>query len=143
MNLLQAENELKAMEPQPEYLRYVSLENEENGEKGLVHISKISKDYVKKISDYLKVGQEVEVKVIGKGKDGKLDLSMKDVAQPQEVGAVKKEGSSNSSQKSEKRESQRGHRSEDSFEKRLAKFMRDSERKFSDYKKTREKKRKR
>jgi len=115
----------------------------ENGEKGLVHISKISKDYVKRISDYLKVGQEIEVKVIGKGKDGKLDLSMKDVAQSNQTQALGNVSSNDSKLRDEKRESRESRQNNDSFEKRLAKFMRDSERKFSDFKKTREKKRRR
>jgi S1 RNA binding domain protein len=112
----------------------------ENGEKGLIHISKISRNYVKNISDYLHVGQEVEVKVIGKGKDGKLDLSMKDIPQPQQESGDSKARSSNVSNNDRH---ERENRNEDSFEKRLAKFMRDSERKFSDFKKTREKKRRR
>ncbi|MDI3472949.1 MAG: binding domain protein [Thermotogaceae bacterium] len=112
----------------------------ENGEKGLIHISKISRNYVKNISDYLHVGQEVEVKVIGKGKDGKLDLSMKDIPQPQQEGSDSKAESSNASNSNRY---ERENKNEDSFEKRLAKFMRDSERKFSDYKKTREKKKRR
>lgn len=115
----------------------------ENGEKGLVHISKISKDYVKKISDYLKVGQEVEVKVIGKSKDGKLDLSMKDVVQPDQVQTVNPNDSKSGDERRGNRRNHVRNQGEDSFEKRLAKFMRDSERKFSDFKKTREKKRKR
>lgn len=120
--------------------RFGAFVDLENGEKGLIHISKISRDYVKNISDYLHVGQEVEVKVIGKGKDGKLDLSMKDVPQPQQESGDSKARSSNVSNNDRH---ERENRNEDSFEKRLAKFMRDSERKFSDFKKTREKKRRR
>ena len=41
---------------------FVQLEGEKT--QGLIHISEVSNTYVKDINDYLKVGQEVEVKVI-------------------------------------------------------------------------------
>ena len=46
------------------------------GRSGLVHISEIAYSYVNEVSDHLKEGQEVKVKVIAI-KDGKLSLSMK------------------------------------------------------------------
>jgi len=48
----------------------------ENGLSGLVHVSQISTKRVKTPADVLKVGDEVNVKVIAV-KDGKLSLSMK------------------------------------------------------------------
>lgn len=50
------------------------------GLSGLVHVSQISTQRVKKPSDVLEVGQPVKVKVIGK-KDGKLSLSIKALQQ--------------------------------------------------------------
>lgn len=47
-----------------------------DGVSGLVHISQISLERIKHPSVVLEVGQEVQVKVIGK-KDGKISLSMK------------------------------------------------------------------
>ncbi|WP_290033523.1 S1 domain-containing RNA-binding protein [Ligilactobacillus cholophilus] len=49
------------------------------GEKqtGLVHISEVSNNYVKDIHDVLKVGDEVQVKVLKIGDDGKISLSIK------------------------------------------------------------------
>jgi ribosomal protein S1 len=45
---------------------------------GLIHISEIAWERVENPGNYLKVGQDVQVKVIGKDKDeGKLNLSMK------------------------------------------------------------------
>lgn len=46
------------------------------GENGLVHISEISNDYVEKVEDFLKVNDEVKVKVLSV-KDGKVSLSIK------------------------------------------------------------------
>ncbi len=44
---------------------------------GLVHISEVADNYVKDINDHLKVGDQVEVKVINVEKDGKIGLSIK------------------------------------------------------------------
>ncbi|WP_249652268.1 S1 RNA-binding domain-containing protein, partial [Lysinibacillus sp. D4A1_S13] len=44
---------------------------------GLVHISEVADNYVKDINDHLKVGDQVEVKVINVEKDGKIGLYIK------------------------------------------------------------------
>ncbi|WP_125982599.1 S1 domain-containing RNA-binding protein [Loigolactobacillus iwatensis] len=44
---------------------------------GLVHISEISDSYVKDIHDVLSVGDEVTVKVMSVGDDGKIGLSIR------------------------------------------------------------------
>ncbi|GLB47202.1 RNA-binding protein [Philodulcilactobacillus myokoensis] len=44
---------------------------------GLVHISEISDKFIKDIHDVLKVGDEVTVKVISIGDDGKIGLSIR------------------------------------------------------------------
>ena len=49
----------------------------EGGVQGLVHISEISFGYVKEVSDHLKVGDAVKVKILAEGKNGRLDLSIK------------------------------------------------------------------
>lgn len=49
----------------------------ENGQTGMVHISEVASDYVEKISDYLKIGQTVKVKVLNISEDGKISLSIK------------------------------------------------------------------
>lgn len=51
------------------------------GTDGLVHISNISKERVNDVSDVLKRGQKVRVKVNKIRDDGKIDLNMKDVDQ--------------------------------------------------------------
>ena len=55
-----------------------------NGKTGLVHISEISDSFVKDIHDVLSVGDEVTVKVLTIGTDGKIGLSIrKAVDQPE------------------------------------------------------------
>ena len=46
---------------------------------GLLHISKIAKERVNKVEDYLKLGDEVTVKVIDIDEQGKISLSRKDL----------------------------------------------------------------
>ena len=52
------------------------------GKEGLVHISKIAKERVNKVEDYVKVGDKVPVKVIGIDDQGKINLTMKDLVEP-------------------------------------------------------------
>ena len=47
------------------------------GKSGLVHISEISHDYVEKVSDYLKKGEKIKVKVLSISKDDKISLSIR------------------------------------------------------------------
>ena len=50
------------------------------GKEGLVHVSQIADHRVEKVADYLKVGQEVNVKVLEIDRQGRIRLSMKDAA---------------------------------------------------------------
>ena len=52
------------------------------GRSGLVHISEIAYTYVNEVSDYLKEGQEVKVKVIGIDQANRINLSIKKVNDP-------------------------------------------------------------
>ena len=45
----------------------------------MVHISKIAKERVNKVEDYVKPGDKVPVKVIGIDDQGKINLTMKDL----------------------------------------------------------------
>lgn len=47
------------------------------GKSGLVHISEISDDYVKKVADYLRKDQKVKVKILSISEDGKVSLSIR------------------------------------------------------------------
>lgn len=47
------------------------------GKSGLVHISEVSKNYVKDINEHLKVGDTVKVKVMNIEANGKVGLSIK------------------------------------------------------------------
>ena len=51
------------------------------GKEGMVHISKIAKERVERVEDYLTLGDTVTVVCLGKDKMGRISFSMKDVAQ--------------------------------------------------------------
>nr|WP_232350099.1 polyribonucleotide nucleotidyltransferase [Gilliamella sp. W8145] len=51
------------------------------GKEGLVHVSQIADHRVEKVADYLKVGQEVKVKVLEIDRQGRIRLSMKDAVE--------------------------------------------------------------
>jgi general stress protein 13 len=61
------------------YGAFVSLDETTQG---LVHISEITYGYVKEVSEFLTVGQEVEVKVLEVDTDaGKISLSIRELQQ--------------------------------------------------------------
>jgi len=86
------------------------------GSTGLVHISEIADTYVKDIHDYLKVGDEVEVKVLNVGKDGKIGLS------------IKKAKADSQSQRNRKRAQRKN---DQDFEQKIARFLKESEERLS------------
>lgn len=77
------------------------------GETGLVHISEIAEVYVRDINDFLKTNDRVTVKVISIDERGKIGLSIKQ-AKPVTRLMTKK-------------------RASDSFEEKLARFLKESE----------------
>lgn len=82
------------------------------GRVGLIHISQIANTYVTDVGQHLKVGDTVKVRVIGVTKDGKYDLSIKQL---------------------EKREV-RKHATTSSFEDKMTAFLKQSEEKLLDLK---------
>lgn len=59
---------------------FVSLPD---GKSGMVHISEVSNVFVKDIKDHLTEGQEVKVKVLSVGDNGKISLSIKKASEPE------------------------------------------------------------
>ncbi len=54
------------------------------GKEGLLHISKIDHKRINKVTDVLALGDKVEVKVLGVDRQGKIDLSRKDLIKKDE-----------------------------------------------------------
>lgn len=121
----------------------------ENGGTGLVHISEVASEFVDDVSKFLKVGQEVKVKVVSV--DGnKVGLSIKKAnddgknpkgnGKPREKREGKKRTPYTFSGKPEEFEFKRND-SEMSFEDKLSKFKQDSDERISDLKRNTEGKR--
>ncbi|MBM4765301.1 S1 domain-containing RNA-binding protein [Bacillus sp. B15-48] len=115
------------------------------GSTGLVHISEVADNYVKDINDHLKVGQQVEVKVINVEKDGKIGLSIKKAVDKPERPAKpdSKPYSKPYSQRPRhnKANDNRNTTRPENFETKMAKFLKDSEDRLSSLKRNTESKR--
>ncbi len=61
------------------YGAFVDLDG---GQKGLVHISQVDRSYVQNVSDFLRENDRVTVKIVGVKDDGRLDLSIKVLQEP-------------------------------------------------------------
>jgi S1 RNA binding domain protein len=94
----------------------------EGGKVGLVHISEIDRNYVRSVEDYLHVGDTVSAKVVAIKEDGKIDLSIKALQDPQP-----------------RVDRRRG--SDPEFEQKLKRFLRQSEERQVDFKRSVEHKR--
>ena len=104
----------------------------ENGEKGLVHISEISNDFVSDIKSFLSEGQKVFVKVMNIDEKGRINLSIK-------------RAENNSSKKPENNSFKKVEnvpfeqkKNQMTFEDMMAKFKQDSESKLADIKQSRD-----
>lgn len=95
------------------------------GSTGLVHISEVADNYVKDINDFVKVGDEVVVKVMNVEKDGKIGLSIR---QAQD----RPSRSEAPSQRPLRPQGNRGTKqSSISFEDKISRFLKDSEERIS------------
>lgn len=115
----------------------------QEGKKGMVHISEISRSYVEDIKKELSIGQTVECKVISIADDGKLALSIKQALPPSEKPAPKREFNKRPQRKytpvpkvtsPPDFEWQSSTSSASSFEDMMSKFKKTSEDKMSDLK---------
>jgi S1 RNA binding domain protein len=89
----------------------------------LVHISEIDRNYVRNVEDHLHLNDRVQAKVVAIKEDGKIDLSIKALQDP-----------------APRVERSRGRDPE--FEQKLKRFMRQSEERQVDFKRSVENKRK-
>ncbi len=53
------------------------------GKSGMVHISEVARNYVSDIKEHVKVNDDVKVKVLNIGDDGKISLSIKRALPPE------------------------------------------------------------
>ncbi|MCM3729299.1 S1 domain-containing RNA-binding protein [Neobacillus cucumis] len=108
------------------------------GSTGLVHISEVADNYVKDINDHLKVGDQVEVKVINVENNGKIGLSIKKAKDRPEP---EKKQYSQSQRPRQNRSNDRNNNKGETFESKMAKFLKDSEDRLTSLKRNTESKR--
>ncbi|MEH7491721.1 S1 domain-containing RNA-binding protein [Neobacillus niacini] len=112
------------------------------GSTGLVHISEVADNYVKDINDHLKVGDQVEVKVINVEKDGKIGLSIKKaIDKPEAPQRSRSYSNSHSQRPRQNRSNDRNAPKVETFESKMAKFLKDSEDRLTSLKRHTESKR--
>jgi S1 RNA binding domain protein len=118
------------------------------GKSGLVYISEISNTFVKEVSDFLTVGQEVTVKIIGIDDNGRINLSIKQALPPEPAPQRPRpqRPANRDQQRPENRTPDRSQSYEQvlfgddapvnsEFEDKLKRFMKDSDSRLSDIKK--------
>ncbi len=118
-----------------------------NGKTGLVHISEVADAYVKDIKDYLHESDVVKVRVLSMDDRGKIGLSIRQAQEPRP--AVAKESRPPREANSHRDNQGGGHRrgnqfargGQATFEDKLQRFMRDSEDRLQDLKRSTESKR--
>ena len=107
-----------------------------------MHISEVADSYVKDVNDHLKVGDQIEVKVLSE-KDGKIALSIKKAVE-------RPEGQSSSYSKrptrpgvirSKDSRSKGNFKPKETFEDKMALFLKNSEENLSTLKRSAESKR--
>ena len=108
-----------------------------DGKTGLVHISEVADNYVKDINEHLKVGDEVEVKVMNVEADGKIGLSIRK-AKPQ----VERPERPQRPRRDNNRSNDRNDRQpKENFEQKMARFLKDSDERLTTLKRATESKR--
>lgn len=120
-----------------------------DGKTGLVHISEVADNYVKDINEHLKVGDEVEVKVMNVEADGKIGLSIRK-AKPQaerperteRPGRPDRPDRPQRPRRDNNRSNERNDRQpKENFEQKMARFLKDSDERLTTLKRATESKR--
>ncbi len=104
------------------------------GQTGLVHISEVADSYVRDVKDYLKDKDRVKVKVIAIDK-GKIGLSIKQAKPNVAQGTSERRGTP------ERRGYHQPARKTENFEDRLSKFMKESDERQQDIRRSTDNKR--
>ncbi len=118
---------------------FVSVE--EGKTTGLVHISEIAADYVKDVSEHLKIGEAVKVKVIKIDEKGKISMSIKKALPPRPKKTAVKPSEPQRVRPIEIDFLSKNNNSELSFEDKLSKFKQDSDEKMQALRRSNESKR--
>ena len=111
-----------------------------DGKTGLVHISEVADNYVKDINEHLKVGDEVEVKVMNVEADGKIGLSIRK-AKPQAERPERPERPQRPRRENNRSNERNDRQPKENFEQKMARFLKDSDERLTTLKRATESKR--
>lgn len=110
------------------------------GQSGMVHISEVARTYVSDIKEFVKIGDEVKMKVLTIGEDGKISLSIKRALEQEKPAEFKekrerKPAPAHQPQKIDGSYTWAPKKAEpQSFEEMMNRFKQTSDEKFSDLK---------
>jgi S1 RNA binding domain protein len=112
------------------------------GQSGLIHISEIADQYVHQVGDYFREGDAVKVKVLGQREEGRYELSAKQ-AEPRKPleGVVQRPSGPPQRGGGSDRSSSSSGSGGGTFEERLSDFLKESNRKINELKRSRDGKR--
>lgn len=108
---------------------------------GLVHISEVARDYVENISDHLKEGDDVKVKIIKIDEAGKISLSIKQTIEVKKPAEKKSAPAQRGYVRPAEIDWGQGNNQDLSFEDKLNKFKQDSDEKMQALKRSNDSKR--
>lgn len=113
------------------------------GQSGLIHISEVADQYVHAVTDYFREQDPVKVKVLGQREEGRYELSAKQAEprKPLEGVVVRPSGPPRSGGDRGDRGERGGGGGGGSFDERLADFLKESNRKINELKRSRDGKR--
>jgi S1 RNA binding domain protein len=121
-------------------LKYGVIVSLPENHSGLIHISEIADEYVHQVSDYFREGDAVKVKVLGQREEGRYELSAKQAEprKPVEGAVLRPAGPPPRTSGGERGGERTGG---GSFEERLTDFLKESNRKHNELKRSRDGKR--
>lgn len=90
------------------------------GQRAMIHISELSRSFVKKVEDVVSLGQEVQARVIKIDEKGRIDLSIKKLEEPSAMPPMRRP------------RNDLPEDTEDVFERKLSNFLKTSESKIAD-----------
>lgn len=110
---------------------------------GLVHISEVSDRYIKDINEELEMGQEITVKVLTVGDDGKIGLSIRKAEEKklEPAATSKRPQRSSGGYRSTNRPSNTSRGGKEDFDSLMSSFLKDSEDRLTSIKRNTENKR--
>lgn len=102
------------------------------GGSGLIHISQISEKFVRDIKDFLSVGDEIVAKVVSIDSRGRVQLSIKEIQEEDKATIVESAAEApapehHKPEKERHHHHEKKHGSEEPFEMKMKKFLRQSE----------------